>query len=105
MVNRPTFSRGHCFMAETLNRPEVEAVGPLVAAAIAAAEAAGEDARHLRRALRKMDYPEPDPATAPAVGPFGPSSCQTCGAALVYKDSYHEFCAKGHARVFGVGNA
>ncbi|MFA7334860.1 MAG: hypothetical protein WC130_11300 [Kiritimatiellia bacterium] len=59
MVNHPTFARGHLFMAETLNRPEVEAVAPLVFAAIVAAEALGEDSRHLRRALRKMDYPEP----------------------------------------------
>lgn len=60
--SHPTFTRGHCFMAETLNRPEVEAVGPIVSAEILRLEAEGGDARHLRRALRKMDYPEPDSA-------------------------------------------
>lgn len=57
--SHPTFARGHCFMVETLNRREVEAVGPIVAAEVVRLEAEGEDARHLRRALGKMDYPEP----------------------------------------------
>lgn len=73
MAGHPTFSRGHCFMTQTLNKPEVEEIGPLVFAEILKREAAGDYAEHLRRALAKMDYPEPPRGAAhgltfPAIG-------------------------------------
>lgn len=58
-MHAPRFASGHMFMTGPLNRPEVEAVAPLVYAEIERVEAAGEDARHLRRALEKMDYALP----------------------------------------------
>lgn len=68
MVSPVRFASGHCFMAELLNKPEVEAVGAIVVAEVKRLEALGEDgmleARVLRRALQKMDYPEVEALSA-----------------------------------------
>lgn len=87
MPAHPTFSRGHCFMTEPLNKPEVEEVGAMVAARLRDTKSAiriletsthdsapitsfdpfgalilerRQEAKRLRAILAKMDYPEPE---------------------------------------------
>ncbi|WP_369928143.1 hypothetical protein [Leisingera sp. XS_AS12] len=66
-ASHPTFSAGHCFMAQTLNKPEVEEVGALIHGHLKAnaAEMDEHELKRWQRILEKMDYPsfvpeEPD---------------------------------------------
>jgi hypothetical protein len=63
-ASHPTFNSGHCFMAQTLNKPEVEEVGALIHAHLKAngSEMDAPEMKRWQQILEKMDYPafEPD---------------------------------------------